>query len=69
MQRGFADRSDMEAEANLKISWRGRISLLAAKDRAEMFTNQPSPVYIEMPFNNPDGESTHPDDRAMGKYL
>jgi len=25
--------------------------------------------YIEMPFNNPDGELTHPDDRAMGKYL
>jgi len=25
--------------------------------------------YIEMPFNNPDGEATHPDDRAMGKYL
>lgn len=25
--------------------------------------------YIEMPFNNPDGEPTHPDDRAMGKYL
>lgn len=25
--------------------------------------------YTEMPFNNPDGEATHPDDRAMGKYL
>jgi spectinomycin phosphotransferase len=25
--------------------------------------------YIDMPFNNPDGEATHPDDRAMGKYL
>jgi ribosomal protein S18 acetylase RimI-like enzyme len=25
--------------------------------------------YIEMPFDNPDGEPTHPDDRAMGKYL
>jgi spectinomycin phosphotransferase len=25
--------------------------------------------YIEMPFNNPDGEPTHPNDRAMGKYL
>lgn len=25
--------------------------------------------YIEMPFNNPDGESTHLDDRPMGKYL
>lgn len=25
--------------------------------------------YIEMPFNNPDGEATHPDDRAMGKYI
>lgn len=25
--------------------------------------------YSEMPFNNPDGEATHPDDRAMGKYL
>jgi spectinomycin phosphotransferase len=25
--------------------------------------------YIEMPFNSPDGEPTHPDDRAMGKYL
>jgi ribosomal protein S18 acetylase RimI-like enzyme len=25
--------------------------------------------YMEMPFNNPDGEATHPDDRAMGKYL
>jgi ribosomal protein S18 acetylase RimI-like enzyme len=25
--------------------------------------------YIEMPFNNPDGKSTHSDDRAMGKYL
>jgi len=25
--------------------------------------------YIEMPFNNPDGEPTHPDDQAMGKYL
>jgi spectinomycin phosphotransferase len=25
--------------------------------------------YIEMPFNNPDGEATHPNDRAMGKYL
>jgi spectinomycin phosphotransferase len=25
--------------------------------------------YVEMPFNNPDGEPTHPDDRAMGKYL
>lgn len=25
--------------------------------------------YIEMPFNNPDGEETHPNDRAMGKYL
>ncbi len=44
MQRDFADRSDMEAEANLKISWRGRISLLAEKDQAEIFTNQQSPV-------------------------
>ena len=25
--------------------------------------------YIEMPFNNPDGDPTHPDDQAMGKYL
>lgn len=25
--------------------------------------------YIDMPFNNPDGEATHPDDRAVGKYL
>jgi GrpB-like predicted nucleotidyltransferase (UPF0157 family)/GNAT superfamily N-acetyltransferase len=25
--------------------------------------------YIEMPFNNPDGEPTHPNDRAMGKFL
>ncbi len=25
--------------------------------------------YIEMPFNNPEGEPTHPNDRAMGKYL
>jgi|GEM_PF-278469 spectinomycin phosphotransferase len=25
--------------------------------------------YLDMPFNNPDGEATHPDDRAMGKYL
>ena len=25
--------------------------------------------YTEMPFNNPDKEPTHPDDRAMGKYL
>jgi GNAT superfamily N-acetyltransferase len=25
--------------------------------------------YLEMPFNNPDGEPTHPDDRGMGKYL
>jgi GNAT superfamily N-acetyltransferase len=25
--------------------------------------------YTEMPFNNPDGEPTHPNDRAMGKYL
>jgi hypothetical protein len=25
--------------------------------------------YIDMPFNNPDGEAIHPDDRAMGKYL
>jgi ribosomal protein S18 acetylase RimI-like enzyme len=25
--------------------------------------------YIEMPFNNPDGEPTHPADRAMGKFL
>jgi len=25
--------------------------------------------YTEMPFNNPNGEPTHPDDRAMGKYL
>lgn len=25
--------------------------------------------YKEMPFNNPDGEPTHPNDRAMGKYL
>jgi GNAT superfamily N-acetyltransferase len=25
--------------------------------------------YIDMPFNNPSGEPTHPSDRAMGKYL
>jgi GrpB-like predicted nucleotidyltransferase (UPF0157 family)/predicted GNAT family acetyltransferase len=25
--------------------------------------------YVEMPFNNPDGEPTHPNDRAMGKFL
>lgn len=25
--------------------------------------------YIEMPFNNPDGEPTHPNDTAMGKDL
>jgi hypothetical protein len=25
--------------------------------------------YTEMPFENQDGESTHPDDRAMGKFL
>jgi hypothetical protein len=25
--------------------------------------------YQEMPFNNPDGEPTHHNDRALGKYL
>jgi GNAT superfamily N-acetyltransferase len=25
--------------------------------------------YIEMPFNSPDGEPTHSNDRGMGKYL
>ncbi len=25
--------------------------------------------FVEMPFDNPDGEPTHSDDRAMGKYL
>ncbi len=30
MRRDFADRSDVEAEANLRISWRGRTSLPAA---------------------------------------
>lgn len=25
--------------------------------------------YTEMPFNNPEGDPTHPDDTAMGKYL
>ena len=25
--------------------------------------------YIDMPFNNPEGEPTHPDDKAVGKYL
>ncbi len=25
--------------------------------------------YVEMSFNSPDGEPTHPNDRAMGKYL
>ncbi len=25
--------------------------------------------YVDMPFDNPNGEPTHPNDRAMGKYL
>jgi GNAT superfamily N-acetyltransferase len=25
--------------------------------------------YTEMPFNSPDGEATHPNDTAMGKFL
>jgi GNAT superfamily N-acetyltransferase len=25
--------------------------------------------YLDMPFNSPDKQPTHPDDRAMGKYL
>ena len=44
MRRDFADRSDVEAEVKLGESWRGRTSLLAAKDRAEIFTNQWRPV-------------------------
>lgn len=26
-------------------------------------------ISSDKPFNSPDGEATHPDDRAMGKYL
>ena len=44
MRRDFAVKSDVETEANLNESWRGRTSLLTAKDQAEMFTNQQSSV-------------------------
>lgn len=31
--------------------------------------DQNRPLSSDKPFNNPDGEPIHPDDRAMGKYL
>ena len=44
MRRDFGDQSNVEAEVKLGGSWRGRTLLRSPKDRAEMFTNQPSSV-------------------------
>lgn len=45
------------------------ITLLQAEASPNAYLFYKKLGYIEMPFNNPDGEPTHPDDRAMGKYL
>lgn len=45
------------------------ITLLQTEASSSAYSFYKKLGYIEMPFNNPDGEPTHPDDRAMGKYL
>lgn len=45
------------------------ISLLQTEASPNAYLFYKKLGYIEIPFNNPDGEPTHPDDRAMGKYL
>ena len=56
----------VSCEKALKI--RG-ITLLQTEASSSAYSFYKTLGYIEMPFNNPDGEPTHPDDRAMGKYL
>ena len=45
------------------------VTLLQTEASLNAYLFYKSLGYIEMPFNNPDGEPTHPNDRAMGKYL
>lgn len=53
-------------EKNLKEQG---ITLLQTEASPNAYSFYKKRGYIEMPFDNPEGESTHPDDRAMGKYL
>lgn len=45
------------------------ISLLQTEASSSAYSFYKKLGYLEMPFNNPDGEATHPNDCAMGKYL
>lgn len=45
------------------------ITLLQTEASPDAYSFYKKLGYTEMPFNNPDGEPTHPDDRPMGKYL
>lgn len=53
-------------EQKLK-EWGVKLLLTEASPNAYLFYKRLG--YTEMPFNNPDGDPTHPDDRAMGRYL
>jgi GNAT superfamily N-acetyltransferase len=46
-----------------------KILLLQTEASPNAYAFYKSLGYTEMPFNSPDGEPTHPHDRAMGKYL
>ena len=50
MRRGFFARNNVVAEVKLEQVGEAATLFLAVKDRAEMFTNQPSLVYAQYHF-------------------
>jgi pimeloyl-ACP methyl ester carboxylesterase len=66
--RGRGLGRDLLEHCERRLKARG-IRLLQAESRPDSYDFYKNLRYDDMPFNDPDGEPTHPDDRAMGKFL
>lgn len=64
--QGFGRTLLRQCERWLKSQGRKLLQVESNQDAYEFYRSQ---NYMEMPFNNPDGEPTHPNDIAMGKVL
>jgi spectinomycin phosphotransferase len=67
-KRGYGMGKCLMAYCEEELKKKG-ITLLQTEASPNAYLFYKKLGYIEMPFNNPDGEPTHPNDRAMGKYL
>lgn len=64
--QGFGRTLLNQCEKWLKLQGFKVLQVESSQDAYEFYQLQ---NYTEMPFNNPDGEPTHPNDIAMGKVL